>query len=136
MNAGELEVNLTPQGSLAEMVRAGGGGLGGVITPTGLGTLVEEQNPFVHGKITIDGREYLVMKPVHADVALISGHTVDKAGNVWYKGTSRNFSNLMATAADVVICEADHVVETGGIEPENVVTQGIFVDYIVDGGKL
>ena len=136
MNAGELEVNLTPQGSLAEMVRAGGGGLGGVITPTGLGTLVEEQNPFVHGKITIDGREYLVMKPVHADVALISGHTVDKAGNVWYKGTSRNFCSLMATAADVVICEADHVVETGGIEPENVVTQGIFVDYIVDGGKL
>ncbi len=136
MNAGELEVNLTPQGSLAEMVRAGGGGLGGIITPTGLGTLVEEENPFVHGKITIDGREYLVMKPVHADVALICGHTVDKAGNVWYKGTARNFSNLMATAADVVICEADHVVETGEIEPENVVTQGIFVDYIVDGGKL
>ena len=135
MNAGELEVWLIPQGSLAEMVRAGGGGLGGIITPTGLGTLVEE-SPLVHGKITIDGREYLVMKPVHADVALISGYKVDKAGNVWYKGTSRNFSNLVATAADVVICEADNVVEIGEIEPENVVTQGIFVDYIVDGGKL
>ena len=135
MNAGELEVWLIPQGSLAEMVRAGGGGLGGIITPTGLGTLVEE-SPLVHSKITIDGREYLVMKPVHADVALISGYKVDKAGNVWYKGTSRNFSNLVATAADVVICEADNVVEIGEIEPENVVTQGIFVDYIVDGGKL
>ena len=136
MNSGELEVNLTPQGSLAEMVRAGGGGLGGIITPTGLGTLVEEENPFVHGRITIDGKEYLVMKPIHADVALISGYKVDKAGNVWYKGTSRNFSNLMATAADTVICEADNVVETGEIEPENVVTQGLFVDYIVDGGNL
>ena len=135
MNAGELEVWLVPQGSLAEMVRAGGGGLGGVITPTGLGTLVED-SPLVHSKITIDGREYLVMKPVHADVALINGYKVDKAGNVWYKGTSRNFNNLVATAADVVICEADNVVEIGEIEPENVVTQGIFVDYIVDGGKL
>lgn len=135
MNAGELEVWLVPQGSLAEMVRAGGGGLGAVVTPTGLGTLVEE-SPLVHGKLTVDGREYLVMKPVHADMALICGHTVDKAGNVWYKGTTRNFSNLMATAADVVICEADNVVEIGEIEPENVVTQGIFVDYIVDGGKL
>ena len=135
MNDGSMEVWLIPQGSLAEMIRAGGGGLGGVITPTGLGTLVEE-SPLVHSKIEIDGREYLVMKPVHADVALISGYKVDKAGNVWYKGTSRNYSTLVATDADIVICEADNVVETGEIEPENVMTQGIFVDYIVDGGKL
>lgn len=135
MNSGEMEVFLIPQGSLAEMVRAGGGGLGGVITATGLGTPVEE-SPLVDRKITIDGKEYLLMKPVHADVALINGHRVDKAGNVWYKGTTRNFSNLMATAADVVICEADHVLETGEIEPENVVTQGIFVDYVVDGGAV
>lgn len=135
MNDGSMEVWLIPQGSLAEMIRAGGGGLGGVITPTGLGTLVED-SPLVHSKIEIDGKEYLVMKPVHADVALISGYKVDKAGNVWYKGTSRNYSTLVATAADTVICEADNVVEVGEIEPENVVTQGIFVDYIVDGGKL
>jgi len=134
-NEGTLEVLLVPQGSLAEMVRAGGGGLGAVVTPTGLGTLVEE-SPLVHSKMVVDGREYLVMKPLHADVALINGYKVDKAGNVWYKGTSRNFNNLVATAADVVICEADNVVEIGEIEPENVVTQGIFVDYIVDGGKL
>ncbi|MGN1004134.1 MAG: CoA transferase subunit A [Oscillospiraceae bacterium] len=135
MNDGSMEVWLIPQGSLAEMIRAGGGGLGGVITPTGLGTLVEE-SPLVHSKIEIDGKEYLVMKPVHADVALISGYKVDKAGNVWYKGTSRNYSTVVATDADVVICEADNVVEIGEIEPENVMTQGIFVDYIVDGGKL
>ena len=135
MNSGEMEVNLIPQGSLAEMIRAGGGGLGGVLTATGLGTPVEE-SPLVDRKITIDGKDYLLMKTLHADVALISGHTVDKMGNVWYKGTSRNFSNLVATAADIVICEADNVVEPGEIEPENVVTQGIFVDYIVDGGKL
>lgn len=135
MNDGSMEVWLIPQGSLAEMIRAGGGGLGGVITPTGLGTLVEE-SPLVHSKIEIDGKEYLVMKPVHADVALISGYKVDKAGNVWYKGTSRNYSVVVATDADIVICEADNVVETGEIEPENVMTQGIFVDYIVDGGKL
>lgn len=135
LNEGTLEVWLIPQGSLAEMVRAGGGGLGAVVTPTGLGTLVEE-SPLVHSKLVVDGREYLVMKPLHADVALINGYKVDKAGNVWYKGTSRNFNNLVATAADVVICEADNIVELGEIEPENVVTQGIFVDYIVDGGKL
>ena len=135
MNAGEMEVNLIPQGSLAEMIRAGGGGLGGVLTATGLGTPVED-SPLMDRKINIDGKDYLLMKPVRADVALISGYKVDKAGNVWYKGTTRNFSNLVATAADVVICEAENVVEIGEIEPENVVTQGIFVDYIVDGGKL
>lgn len=134
MNAGELEVLLIPQGSLAEMVRAGGGGLGGVITATGLGTPVEE-SPLVDSKITIDGKEYLVMKPVHADIALINGYHVDKKGNVWYKGTTRNFNNLVATAADIVVCEADHVVEAGEIAPENVVTAGIFVDFVVDGGN-
>jgi len=135
MNAGEMEVWLIPQGSLAEMVRAGGNGLGGVITPTGLGTPVEE-SPLVDRKITIEGKEYLLMKPVHADVALLNGYKVDKMGNIWYKGTTRNFNPLMAMAADVVVCEADNVVEVGEIAPEDVVTQGIFVDYIVDGGKL
>ena len=135
MNAGELEVCLIPQGSLAEMIRADGAGLGGVLTPTGLGTIVED-SPYCLGKQTVDGKDYLLMKPVHADLALLSGYIVDKAGNVWYKGTTRNFSPLMATAADTVIVEAETVVEDGGIEPENVVTQGIFVNYIVDGGKL
>ncbi|MDR1432156.1 MAG: 3-oxoacid CoA-transferase subunit A [Propionibacteriaceae bacterium] len=132
-NAGELELVLLPQGSFAEMIRAGGAGLGGVITPTGVGTLVED-NPFVERKIAIDHRDYLVMKPLQADVALIAGYYVDRCGNVWYKGTMRNFSSLMATAADTVIAEAVHIVEIGDILPENVVTPGIFVNYLVDGG--
>ncbi len=135
MDEGTLEVWLIPQGSLAEMIRAGGGGLGGVITPTGLGTLVED-SPLMDSIINIDGRDYLVMKPVRADVALIDGYKVDRVGNVWYKGTSRNFNPLVATCADMCICEADHLVEVGDIEPENVVTQGIFVNYIVEGTEL
>ena len=116
-----LTVDLIPQGTLAEMIRAGGAGLGGVLTPTGVGT--------------IDGRDYLLMKPIRADFALINGHLVDKFGNIWYKGTTRNFNIVMATAADVVIAEADNVVEIGDIQPENVVTSGAFVNYIVDGGN-
>jgi acetate CoA/acetoacetate CoA-transferase alpha subunit len=134
MNSGEMEVTLIPQGSLAEMIRASGAGLGGIITPTGFGTLVEDAW-HVAGKIDIDGKRYLIEKPIHADFALISGYRVDKKGNIWYKGTTRNFNVPMATAADTVIVEADNLVETGEIEPENIVTSGVFVDYIVDGGK-
>lgn len=135
MNDGTLEVVLIPQGSMAEMIRAGGAGLGGVITPTGLGTIVEEGG-HVHGRISIDGKEYLVEKPLRADFALIAGYKTDKAGNVWYKGTTRNFNQVMATAADTVIAETEHLVEIGEIEPENVVTPGVFVDYIVEGGAM
>ena len=117
-----LTVDLIPQGTLAEMIRAGGAGLGGVLT-------------FCLGKQTIDGRDYLLMKPIRADFALINGYLVDKFGNIWYKGTTRNFNIVMATAADVVIAEADNVVEIGDIQPENVVTSGAFVNYIVDGGN-
>ncbi len=127
---GKLKVDLVPQGSLAEMIRAGGAGLGGVLTPTGVGTLVED-SPLVYGKVNYDGVDYLVMKPLHADVALIGGCKVDKMGNVWYKGSARNFNPLMATAADVVIVEAEELVEVGDIEPENVMTPSILVNYIV-----
>lgn len=127
---GKLKVDLVPQGSLAEMIRAGGAGLGGVITPTGVGTLVEE-SPYVRGKVNYDGKDYLVMKPLHADVALLCGYKVDKMGNVWYKGSARNFNPLMATAADLVIVETEELVEVGDIEPENVMTPGILVNYIV-----
>ena len=129
-----LQVDLIPQGTLAEMIRAGGAGLGGVLTPTGVGTIVED-SPYCLGKQTIDGKEYLLMKPIRADFALINGHIVDQFGNIWYKGTTRNFNIVMATAADVVIAEGDNLVEIGDIEPENVVTSGAFVNYIVDGGK-
>ncbi|MDR1704042.1 MAG: 3-oxoacid CoA-transferase subunit A [Clostridiales bacterium] len=129
MNAGSLEVELIPQGSLAEMIRAGGAGLGGVLTPTGLGTVVQDA-AHVHSIVEVDGKKYLLERPLRADFAVINGYMIDKAGNVWYKGTTRNFNAVMATAADHVIAEAEHICEIGGIEPENVVTPGILVDYV------
>jgi acetate CoA/acetoacetate CoA-transferase alpha subunit len=126
---------LIPQGSFAEMIRAGGAGLGGVITPTGVETIVEE-GEHIHSKIEIDGKPYLIEKPLKADIALISGYRIDKAGNIWYKGTTRNFNVVMATAADMVIAEADELVEIGSILPEDVVTSGVYVKYIVDGGAV
>ena len=134
VNEGTLELTLIPQGSFVEMIRAGGAGLGGVLTPTGLGTLVQEAS-HVHSVVEIDGKKYLLERPLRAGFALICGYLVDRAGNIWYKGTARNFSVAMATAADIVIAEADHLVETGAIEPENVMTSGIFIDYVVEGGS-
>lgn len=131
-NEGTLEVDLVPQGSLAEMIRAGGAGLGGILTPVGVGTIVEN-SPLAERKISIDNKEYLLMKALRADVALLGGYRVDKSGNVWYKGTMRNFNVPMATAADLVIAETEYLVETGEIEPENVMTPGILVNYIVKG---
>lgn len=128
MNEGELEVILTPQGTLAEQIRAGGAGLGGVLTPTGIGTPVAEGKQ----QLEIDGKQYLLEKPLKADIALIGATICDKKGNLWYEGSSRNFNPLMATAADVVIVEAEKIVEVGEIESENVITPHIFVDYIVD----
>ena len=132
--AGTLEVNLSPQGTLAEMIRAGGAGLGGVLTPTGVDTLVEE-SPFCLGKQEINGKKYLLMAPIRADVALLGTYKCDEAGNCWYKGTMRNFNPVMATAADLVIAETEYVVPVGDIEPENIHTYGICVDYIVEGEK-
>lgn len=134
MHAGELKIDLLPQGSLAEMIRAGGYGLGGVLTRTGLGTLVEHETEHVVGRHTIDGVDYLLMKPLRADYALICGQRVDAIGNIWYEGTARNFNQVMATAADVVIAEAEQIIEVGEIAPENVHTHSILVDYIVGGG--
>lgn len=134
MNEGTLEVVLIPQGSMAEMIRAGGAGLGGVLTPTGFGTIVEQAD-HVHSAVEIDGKNYLLERPLRADIAIINGYKIDRAGNIWYKGTTRNFNHVMATAADLVIAEADHVVEIGEILPEDVVTSGVFIDYVVDGGK-
>jgi acetate CoA/acetoacetate CoA-transferase alpha subunit len=127
MNAGELEIEFCPQGTLAERVRAGGSGLGGILTPTGLGTLVAKGKEI----IKVDGREYLLEKPLRADVALIGASIGDRAGNLAYRGTSQNFNPLMATAADVVIAQVEELVEEGAIAPENVRTPGILVDFIV-----
>ena len=128
MNAGDIEVEFVPQGTLAERVRAGGCGIGGFLTPTGLGTVVAEGKQVVN----IDGKDYLLEKPLHADVALIGANVADNAGNLRYKGTSRNFNPLMAAAADVVIVEPKEMVETGDIDPDDVHTPGILVDYILE----
>jgi acetate CoA/acetoacetate CoA-transferase alpha subunit len=131
MNAGEMEVVLVPQGTLAEQVRAGGSGLGGFLTPTGVGTVIEEGKE----KMVIDGKTYLLEMPLRADIALIAGETADKYGNIVYYGATRNFNTLMATAADTVIVEAENVVEVGALDPNHVVTPGIFTTYIVNGGE-
>lgn len=132
MNAGETEVELVPQGSLAEKIRAGGAGLGGILTPTGVGTEVQEGKQV----ITVDNRAYLLELPLTADVALIKAKKGDKAGNLVYAGTGRNFNTVMATAAKLVIAEVEELVEIGEIDPNDVHTSSIFVDFIVKATKL
>lgn len=127
MNNGELEVEFVPQGTLAERVRAGGFGLGGILTPTGLGTVVAEGKQIIN----VDGKDYMLEKPLRADVAILGASEADEAGNLIFNGTSRNFNPLMATAADTVIVEPKKIVATGSIKPENVHTPGILVDYII-----
>ncbi|MFA9422530.1 MAG: CoA transferase subunit A [Sedimentibacter sp.] len=131
MNSGETEVVLTPQGTLAEKVRCGGNGLGGFYTPTGVGTEAEIGKE----KKTINGQEYILELPLRANVALLKASIVDKKGNMVFAKTTKNFNPLMATAADMVIVEADKIVEVGEIDPEHVMCSGIFVDYIVGGDK-
>ena len=128
MQSGEMEVELVPQGTLAERVRAAGYGLGGILTPTGLGTIVQEGKQIVN----VDGRDYLLEKPIKADVALIFGSKVDELGNVICEKTTKNFNPLMATAADLVIVEALEIVPAGSLSPEHLDISRIFVDYIVE----
>lgn len=128
MNSGELEIEFVPQGTLAERVRCGGAGLGGFLTTTGMGTIVAEGKPVVQ----VDRKEYLLEKPLRADIALVGASLGDKSGNLVYKGTSQNFNPLMASAADLVIAEIEDLVEVGELFPELVKTPGIFVDYIIE----
>lgn len=130
MMEGETIVELVPQGTLVEQIRAAGYGLGGVLTKTGLGTKVEENKQTVD----IDGETYLLEKPIRGNVALIFANKVDKFGNMVFHGAARNFNPVMASAADIVIVEADEVVEVGELDPDFIHCPGIFVDYIVDGG--
>ena len=125
MHDGELEVEFYPMGTLVEKIHAKGSGLGGVLTPTGIGTILEEGKKIVE----IKGKKYIFEEPLGADFALIYGTKADKYGNVKFEGTTRNFITSMATAADVVILQADEIVEA--INPDEVVIPGIFIDYIV-----
>ena len=129
MNAGEMEVILVPQGTLAERIRCAGAGLGGVLTPAGVGTVVEQGKE----KKEIDGKTYLLEPPLKADIALIKAAKADTMGNLVYRRAARNFNPLMAMAADFVIVEAEEIVEVGGLDPDEIMTPGIFVDLIIKG---
>lgn len=129
MSAGEVIVELVPQGTLAERIRCGGAGLGGVLTATGMNTHVAEGKKVIE----VNGRDYLLETPLRADVALIHGSQIDEFGNICYWGSTRNFNPLMAMAADIVLATADTHLKAGELTWENVVTPGIFVDYIVKG---
>jgi len=128
---GELDVELVPQGTFAERIRAGGAGIAGFFTPTGFGTLVSE------GKETrvIDGTPYVLEAPLKADFAFVKAWKGDRAGNLVYRKTARNFNPVMATAAAVTIAEVEHLVEPGELDPDHIVTPGIFVRYILEGGR-
>jgi len=132
MNAGETEVELVPQGTLAERVRAGGVGLGGILTPTGLGTEVEQGKQV----ITVGDRLFLLELPLKADVAIIKARKADRAGNLVYAATAQNFNPLMAMAAATVIAEVEEIVEVGEIDPNEVQTPSIFVDFLVQAERL
>ncbi len=128
--AGEIELELVPQGNLAERIRAAGAGIGAFFTPTGFGTSLAE------GKETrtIDGRDYVLEHPIFADFALISAYRADRLGNLTYRKTSRNFGPIMATAAVTTVAQVDRIVELGELDPEAVVTPGIFVNRVVETG--
>ncbi|MBU5231221.1 CoA transferase subunit A [Intestinimonas butyriciproducens] len=127
MNAGTLEVVLVPQGTLAERIRCGGTGLGGVLTPTGIGTVVAEGKQVIQ----VDGRDYLLEKPLHAEVAVVKAWKADTSGNLVYRRAGRNFNPLMAMAADFVIAEVEELVEVGQLDPDEVMTPGVCVDLVV-----
>jgi acetate CoA/acetoacetate CoA-transferase alpha subunit len=131
MNAGEIEVELIPQGTLLERIRAAGAGLGGILTPTGIDTIVEKGKQ----KIEVEGKEYLLELPIRAEFAFVKAKKADTFGNLVYYKTSRNSNPAMAMAAKITIAEVDEIVEKGEINPEDVVTPGIFVDYLVKTAK-
>lgn len=131
MNEAEIEVELVPQGTLAERIRAAGTGLGGVLTPTGLGTEVEEGKQIIE----VNGKKYLLEEALFADVAFIKAKYADKAGNLIYSKSARNFNPLMAMAAKYVVVEAEEIVEIGKLDPDYVMTPSIFIDKIVLAAK-
>lgn len=129
-NEGKIEIDLQPQGSLAERVRAGGAGLGGILTPVGVGTEAAKNKQI----IAVDGKEYLLETPLNADIAVVYATYADRFGNLAFHGSTRNFNALMPPAADIVIAEAEHISDEP-LSPDNIIVPGIYVDYLIDGGK-
>jgi 3-oxoadipate CoA-transferase alpha subunit len=128
--AGEIELELVPQGNLAERIRAAGAGIGGFFTPTGVGTQLADGQE----ERTIEGRRYVLQYPIRADYALISAYRGDRWGNLVYRETARNFGPIMASAAATTVAQVDEIVELGALDPESVVTPGIFTDRVVAVG--
>lgn len=128
--SGQLGLELLPQGTFVEKIRAAGFGLGGILTPTGVGTVVQEGKQVLE----VNGKKYILELPMRANVALIRAYKSDRMGNLIYKGTNRNFNPVMATAADIVIAEVDSVVDVGELGPDDIVTQGILIDMLVVKG--
>jgi acetate CoA/acetoacetate CoA-transferase alpha subunit len=132
MNRGEIDVEFYPQGILAEKIRAGGAGLFGFLTDIGIDTILSEKKQTV----TVDGRKLIMESALRAELALIHASTADSSGNLVYEKSARNFNPLMATAADVVIAEAERIVETGSLDPDQIHTPSVFVDHLVKIEKL
>lgn len=128
--AGKIELELVPQGNLAERIRAGGAGIGGFYSPTGVGTLLADGKEQRH----INGRDYVLEYPIQADYALIKAHKADRWGNLVYNKTGRNFGPIMATASRVAIAQVEEIVELGNLEPECIVTPGLYVQRVVAVG--
>ncbi len=124
---GRIDLELNPQGTLAERIRSGGAGVGGVLLRTGLGTVIEEGKR----KIEVDGVEYLLETPLRADIALVHARKADGCGNLVYRGTSRNFNPLVAMAGRIVVVEAEEIVPIGSLDPDEIHTPGIFVHMIL-----
>lgn len=129
--AGEIEVELNPQGTLAERVRAGGAGIAGFFTPTGVGTVIAEGKEVRE----FDGRKYVLERGLRGNVAFVKAYKADTHGNLTYRKTARNFNPVMATAADYVIAEAEFVVPAGELNPDEIITPGVYVDAVVAGGS-
>jgi len=132
MNAGEMAIELIPQGTLMERVRAFGAGLGGVLTPTGIGTVVAEGKQIIN----MDGKEYILEPAIPSDFALVRAHKADKMGNLTFRKTARNSNPIMAMAGKITIAEVDEIVEIGELDPDDVACPGIFVNYLVKTGEV
>lgn len=129
-NSGEITVELVPQGTLMERIRAAGAGLGGVLTPTGMGTIVQDGKQL----FDIEQKQYILETAINAEFALVKAWKADKMGNLVYRKTARNSNPIMAMAGKITIAEVDEIVEIGELDPESIVTPGVFVDYIVKSG--
>jgi len=127
MTAGDIEVEFSPQGTLAERVRAGGVGLGGILVDVGLGTIAEEGKE----KVWVDGRPFILERPLTAEVSIVHAKKADAYGNLIFDTSARNFNPLVAMAGDITIAEVDEIVQVGDLDPEEIVTPGVFVDWII-----